>query len=116
MILGGASQHGRPPNVDILDRLIQSHIGFGNRCLEGVEIDDDQIDGLYLMLIDRGTMFGMLPQVKQTAMDFGMKRLDATIQHLRKTGVITQFDSLEAGFPDCSSSATGGNDFHTGFR
>ena len=57
MILGGAAQHGWATDVDVFDRVFQSHIRFGDGLLKGVQIHDHKIDGGDVMFLDRGFMF-----------------------------------------------------------
>ena len=36
VVLGGAAQHGRAANIDILDGVLEGAVGLGNGCFEGV--------------------------------------------------------------------------------
>jgi len=71
MIFGGCADHGRPADIDLLDRFFGGH-AFRDGLLEWVEIDHQQIDGLDPMVGHRRLIFGQIPPAQQAAMDFRM--------------------------------------------
>ena len=46
VILRSGSDQTRTADVDLLDRFGKTHSFFGDRCLERIQIDDDQVDRL----------------------------------------------------------------------
>ena len=59
-----------------------------------------------------GIMFGIIPISEESSMNFGVERLDSTLQHLRKTGVVRNIKDVDSSVSKVPSSATGGEDFH----
>ncbi len=49
MVLGGAAQHRRSADINVLDAILVAAIRFGDGAGEGIEIHDQQIDRRYLM-------------------------------------------------------------------
>ena len=47
-VFGGGADHGGAADVDVFDDLVEGDVGFGGGLLEGVEVDDDHVDGLDL--------------------------------------------------------------------
>ena len=65
VVLGSASQHRGPPDIDILDGFIKSDALLGDGLLEGVEIDDYEIDGGNVVLLTLGDVFGGIATLKE---------------------------------------------------
>ena len=106
-VLGSGPHHGRSADVDILDRILQCAIRFGDRLHKGVEIDDDNVDGRDSMFFQRLQMRVDIASREDAAMHFRMQRLDPAIKHFRETGVFADLGYVEAGFLQhlrCSSS------------
>jgi len=45
-VFGRGAHHGRAADVDVLDEVFKSYAGVGCRLFEGVEVNDDHVDGL----------------------------------------------------------------------
>jgi hypothetical protein len=114
VVFGGAAKHGGAADVDIFDGVVQGDIGFGDSLFEGVEVDDDEVDGLDAVFAGGGFVTGVAADVEQTAVDFGVKRFDAAIEHFGKTGVLADVFDGEAGFAKGLGGAAGGDEFHAG--
>ncbi len=113
MILGRAAKHGRPTDVDIFDRFRQRHPFPGNRLLKGIKIDHHQINRLNIVLLDCRLMLFISANVKQTSMHLGMQRLDPSIQHLRKSSILTQLNHRNPVFFQYLGRSSGRNDLHS---
>ena len=83
MIFCGGTEHGRTTDVDILNRVLNCTIRFGDRLLERIEIDHDHIDGADPVLLHLGHVLRDTTAGEQPSVDFGMQRLDPTIQDFR---------------------------------
>ena len=85
MVLGSGADQRRAADVDSLDAAVE--IGaVANRCLEGIEIDHEQIDRRDRVLFERALVRCVAPHGEQPAMDARMQRLDPPIQHLGHAG------------------------------
>ncbi len=84
MVLRRRTHHARPADVDVLDRLFEGHIRPGDRPLEGIEVDADQVDRLDAVLLHRPDVIRIVAQREQSAVDPGMQRLDPPVHHLSK--------------------------------
>src|SRR5215469_5316457 len=78
VILGSAPQHGRPTDVDLLNRLIQSDVRLGYRTLKRVEVNGDQIDRFNLVSRRLLLVNGIVSQKKQSTVYLGMERFNAS--------------------------------------
>ena len=89
MVLGGGAHHGRSADVDVIDRIIVSGAGACHRGGERIEIDGQQIDGLYRVLAHDGFVDAAPSQ--KAAVNLRMQRLDPAAHDLRKAGVLGHF-------------------------
>ncbi len=81
--------------------------------LESVEVHDHHIDRQDAVFFDLGAMLPVVALVKDTAVDVGVKSLDAPIQHLRKSSEVGDVADLKAGVAQRPGGAPGGNQFHS---
>ena len=112
VVLGGAAQHGRAANVDILDGVVEGAVGVGHGCLEGIEIDHDHVDRRDVMLCHFGDVGRVIAQTEQAAVNFRVQGLDATIEHFRVAGVFGDILYLKPGLPQHARGASRGEDFN----
>ena len=112
MILGGAPEHGRAADVDVLDGFLHCDVRPGHRLLERIKIHHDQVNRLDPVFFHLRLVAGIAAQIEQTAVNLRMQRLHATGEHFRESGVIAQFDDGQAGLPQSPGGAAGGNQFH----
>ena len=110
-----AAEHGRPADVNVLDRVVQRHVRSGDGLLERIKIHNDEINRLNVMRADSGFVRFVAANEKQTAVDFRMERFDAAIEHFGKAGVFADVFYHEPGLAQRFGSATGGNNFNSGF-
>ena len=87
-VLGGGADHGGAADVDVLDEMAEGDAGLGGGLLEGVEVDDDHVDGLDAVRGDGGLVFAIAADVEQAAVDLGVEGLDAAVEHLGKAGEV----------------------------
>ena len=92
VILRRGSDQTRTPDVDLLDRFAKTHSLFGYRCLERIQIDDDQIDRLDRVRRERPQILLVISAGKNPAEDFRMQRLDPPVHDLGKPGVLGHFE------------------------
>ncbi len=87
VVLGRGAQHGRAADVDHLDRLVVARAA-GDRGLERIEVDDQQIDLGDPLRGQCGHMRGVVAPCQQAAVHAGMQRLDPAVEDLGKAGQI----------------------------
>ena len=86
MILGGSAEQRGTADVDVLDRRVQVAIGARNRRLEGIQVNDDQVDRRDAVLCHDG--FVQPAPAQDPAMDFRVQGLDPAIHHFRKARIV----------------------------
>jgi len=94
MILGRSTQHGWPADIDIFNGCPEIAVRFRDCLLEGIEVHANQVDGRDVV-IGHHLLVSTAPTENST-MDLRMQGLDASVHHLRETGVITNFDDRNA--------------------
>ncbi len=107
-VLGGAAHHGRAADVDVLDRFFQCAAGLGDGGLEGVEVDDEHVDGVDGMGLQRCHVLGHITARQQAAVHARVQRLHAAIQHLREARVGGDLGDGQAGLGQQLGGAAGG--------
>ena len=110
VVLGGAADHGRAADVDVLDGVRQGAAGLCYRSGEGVEIDYDHVDGLDAMLGHNGAVD--VTATQDAAVDFRVQGLDPAVHHFREAGVVSDFNGLDALLAEQLVGAAGGEDFN----
>ena len=108
MVLGGGAQQRRAADVDVLDGGFQVAAGFGHGLLEGIEVDDYQVDGLDAILPHHRVVKAAATQ--DTAMDEGVEGLDPPRHHLREAGVVGDLGDRDSLFRQQAGGAAGGQD------
>ena len=63
-----------------------ANAGLGDGGLEGIKIDNDEVDWLDLVLFDGRDMLGIIANVQNTTVNARMQGLDAPIEHFGKAG------------------------------
>ncbi len=110
-ILGGGADHGGSADVDVLDQLFKSHAGLGSGFFKRVEIHDDHVDRLDAVFGDGCDVRGVFAAMQNAAVNFGMQRLDAPIEHFRKAGEFGDVFDGDAGIAQQLGGASGGDEF-----
>jgi hypothetical protein len=88
IVLRRRTEHGGPADIDVFDRFLKTASFFSHGRLKGIEIDSHKVDGKNSMFFHFLNMLFLRPLSQKPAVDFRMKGLHSTIQHLRKPGVI----------------------------
>jgi hypothetical protein len=82
-VLGRGAKQGRTANINLFDQAVVINPA-GRRLRKGVEVDDDDIDGLEPMGLELGLI---VPATSQDpAVNARVKRLDATTKELGSAG------------------------------
>ena len=88
MVFRRGPHHRRPPDIDVLNRLIPGDIRLGNRFSERIEIDHHHVDRGDLLLLKIRLMGWLIPLGQNSPMDAGMQGFDASAEDFRCTGVL----------------------------
>ena len=107
MVLGGGAQHRRAADVDVFDRLGHRAVGCGGDLFKRIQIHHQQIDAVDAVLRHRRIVDAA--PAEQTAVDFWVQGLDATVHDLGKAGDIADFAHADAGFAQRARGAAGGD-------
>ena len=111
MVLRGRTQDRRTTDVDVLDRHGQIAIWLGDGRLEGVQIDDHEIDGANVVVVHH--LCVDITSSKQTTVYLGVQGLDSTVHHFWEAGVFGYlYDTNASGF-DLFCRAAGRQNLHT---
>ncbi len=78
---------------------MQSVVGgaLGGGRLEGIEINDQQIDRRDAVCLGGPRVLGVAADGEQAAVHLGMQRLEAAVHHLGKAGVLGDVGDGDAG-------------------
>ena len=110
-ILGGGADHGGAADVDVLDQFFEGHAGLGRGFFEGVEIHDHHVDGSDAVFGDGGYVLGIFAAMQDAAVNFGVKRLDAAVEHFGEAGEVGDVFHGDAGVAQELGGAAGGDEF-----
>ena len=83
VVLRRGTHHRRPADVDVLDDVLVRRTARRRRLLEGVQVDDDQIDGLGPKAIEVA-MITLAPR-QDAAVHARMQGLHPPVHHLGRT-------------------------------
>ena len=107
-VLGRAAHHRRPADVDVLDRVLQRAASLCHRGLEGIQVNDQQIDRLDAVRFQRAHMRRQIAPRQQPAMYARVQGLDPAIQHFGEPGQIGHFRYRNAIRGQQAGGAAGG--------
>ena len=90
--------------------------GLGGDFLETVKVHHHHIDGDDAVGLDGRHVFGVGAHGEDAAGNFGMHRLDASVEHLGKSGDVADVGDRDAGVAQQACRAACGDEFgaHTG--
>ena len=107
MVLGGGADHGRAADVDVLDR--SREIGAArDRRLEGVEVDDHEVDGRDAVLAHRLDVRRLVAAAKMPPWIFGCSVLTRPSMISGKPVACGDLRDGEAGLAERLGRAAGG--------
>ena len=113
VVLGGGAHHGGAADVDLLDAGVEGGAG-GDGIGEGVEIDDDQVDGSHAQGLELVEMVGLTAISEDTGMDCRMEGLDSALKALGETGDLLHRGDDQACGSDGGGRGAGGDDLDAG--
>ena len=89
VVFGGAAEHRGAADVDVLDGFLEGDVsGLATVCLEGVEIDHHEVDGLDAVCLRLGDVLRIVAQIEEPAVDLRMEGLDAAIENFGEAGEV----------------------------
>ena len=91
--------------------MAEGDAGLGRSLLKRVEIDDHHIDGLDAVRGHSGFVLGVAANVEQAAVNPGVQRFDAAVEHLGEAGEFADVLDGEAGLAQGRGGAAGGDKF-----
>ena len=86
VVLGRGADQRRAADVDVFDAVVEAGTRRDRR-LEGVEVDDHEVDGGDAVLGHGLEVRGLVPAREDTAMDARLQGLDAPVHDLGKARV-----------------------------
>ena len=87
------------------------HAGLGRGFFEGIKIYHDHVDRLDAVLGDGRNVRGIFAAMQNAAMNFGMQRLHAAVEHFGKAGEVRDIFDGDAGIAQQLGRASGGDEF-----
>ncbi len=112
-VFRGGADHGGAADVDVFDDLGEGDAGLLGGGFEGVEVDDDHVDGLDRVGGDRGEVIGVFADVEDAAVDLGVEGFDAAVEHFGEAGEVGDVADGEAGFAEGAGGSAGGDELCT---
>ena len=113
MVFGRGPHHGRPSDVDLLDRLIPAHIRPGNGFPEGIEVHHHQIDQGNSLLLQIRLVRSITASGQDAAVHLWVQGLHPTTEDFRCTGVIRHPRDRESGLLEHFGRASTGQQLVT---
>ena len=113
VVLRGGADHGGAADVDLLDAGVEAGAG-GDRVGEGVEVDDDEVDGRDLELGELGHVLVLAAVGEDAGVDAGVEGLDAALEALGEAGDVLDAGDGQAGGGDRLGGRAGGDDLDAG--
>ncbi len=110
-IFCGGAEHGGAADVDIFDELFGGEIGLGGGGFEGIEVDDDEIDGGDAVFGGGFLIFVEMAAEEQAAVNFGVEGFYATAKHFGPAGEIGDIFDGDVLFAEEFCGAAGGEEF-----
>ncbi len=108
MILRCGSEHRRPADVYVLQRLFAVTVNARDRGLEGIQVHNQQVDGTDPVFGHRRGV--QIATGQESAMDFRMQGLDAAVHELREPGNLRDVRHREAGVAQRRRGSAGRDD------
>jgi len=96
VILGRGPDHCGPADIDVLDGVLDRGAFSRNRLLERIQVHHQQIDRLDAVFCHDRLVGAAAPE--QATVDDGVQGLDPAVHDLWKTGLLRDFDHVQAGF------------------
>ncbi|GJD73998.1 hypothetical protein CFIICLFH_2231 [Methylobacterium goesingense] len=87
VIFRGGADHCRTADIDVLDAIVVAG-SLRHRLLEGIEVDQQQVDRADAVGSQRRLMLRVAAHGEQSAMDARVQRLHPTVHHLGKAGEV----------------------------
>jgi hypothetical protein len=104
MVLRRSANHGRPADVDELDRGIRG---------EGIQVRDHKIKRCDVVFAQRSDVLGLVEISEDARVNVRMKRLHTSVEHLGETGHVFDVEVLHASFGECVCGAARRHEFDT---
>ena len=100
VVLGGAAEHGRTADVDVLDGVFKRAIGLRDGGFEGVEVYDDEVDEFDAVLLGFIEMLMRIAAAEEAAMDLGVQGFHAAFHDLGEARVLADVRHRQAGIAE----------------
>ena len=104
-VLRRRADHARAADVDLLDSLLERHVGARHRLPERIQVHADDIDRADVVLVERRHVGRIVPAREDATMDIRVQRLHAPVEDLGEPGDGADANDLEAGLLEHRSGA-----------
>ena len=111
VILGGRAHHGRSTDVDLLHASIEVRAG-GYRFLEGIQVDHDELEGLYLKLVELRQVVFLAGIGQDPGVHARVERLHTAFQALGETGELFYRGDLDSQVSNLLGGGAGRDDLY----
>ncbi len=112
-VFGGAAHHGGATDVDVFDGIGQATPGLGDGGFKRVEVDHQEVDGLYAIRRQCAHVQRAVAPCQQAAMYFGVQGFDAPIEHFRKARHLSHFGHRQTCIHQQFGGSACGNQFNS---
>ena len=113
VVLGGGAHHGGATDVDLLDTGVEGGAG-GDGVGEGVEVDDDEVDGRHAQGAQLVEVVGLAAVGEDAGVDGRVEGLDPTLEALGEAGDLFHRGDGQARGGDGGGGGAGGHDLDAG--
>ena len=113
MVLGRGTDHGRPPDVDLLDAVVEAG-ATGDRLGERVQVRHHEVHPDDVVLVEGALVFGLAAIGEDPAVDTRVKCLHAPIEDLGEARDVGDLGHGHARGGDGGCRRAGGDDLDPG--
>ena len=115
VVLGGAAQHGRTADIDVLDGVFERAVRLRDGRFEGVEVHDDEVDEVDAVLLGFVEVLLRIATAEESAVDLRVQGLHAAFHDFGETRVFADVGHRQAGVAQHLRGAAGREELVTVF-
>src|SRR5437867_10180527 len=112
VVLGPATDHRRPADVDLLHRLFTADARTSDGGCKRIKVHGHEIYGAQMVLFHGLEVLRVIAAVENPGMDAGMERFDSAIEHFGKAGEGLDLDDRKADIAEDLRGPAGGDNLN----
>ena len=110
-VLRGRADHARTADVDLLDEIVERHVGLGRRLDKGIQVHDDHVDEADAVAFGGVEVVAAVAPGEDAPVDERVQRLDPAVHHLGEPGDVGDVGHRQPGLGQGAGGAAGRHQF-----